>query len=237
MISDTNSPSMQRPTAARWMTFSAASPWRARAAATARRCREKVRQQLDRELESHRSARLSRLLPHRLGHRPILRSRGYPDSRARLRGEQRRLLLPRHHRRRCRGWQSALRALPFRRPRRLARHRSRPAQPGPPRARHPGALSSLRPRRRGDDGQLHHLPRQERGARNRQSAQPAGKHVRAFLAAFQQWRLPAHPRVAGAAPAGRHPERTPAHAGFHRALPDGLRPAAPSRPASRRHGH
>ena len=77
---------------------------------------------------AHRQARTCRILPHRLGHRAVLRARGNPGAGARLGGQQRGLLRPRHHRRRSRRHGPALRALPLRRARRVAGHRSRPAQ-------------------------------------------------------------------------------------------------------------
>ena len=66
----------------------------------------------------------------------------------------------------------ALRALPVGGARRVARHRSRPAERRSARARHPARLREVRPARRGDDGQRHHLPRPQRGARGGEGARP-----------------------------------------------------------------
>ena len=118
----------------------------------------------------HREARPRRLLPHRLGHRELLPAARHPRAGPRLGGQQRRLLQPRHHGGRSGRDGSAVRAVPVRRARRVARHRPRSAERRPPRARHSARVRKIRPARRGDDRQRHHLSRAERGARGRQGA-------------------------------------------------------------------
>ena len=118
----------------------------------------------------HREARPRRLLPHRLGHRQLLPAAGHPGAGARLGGQQRRVLQPGHHGRGSGGDGAALRALPLRGARRVARHRSGSAERRPARARHPARLREVRPARRGHDRQRHHLSRQERRARSGQGA-------------------------------------------------------------------
>ena len=105
---------------------------------------EKARRQIERELAAHRQARAGRLFPDRLGPRELLPARGDPGPGPRLRRQQRGLLQPRHHRRGPRGHGAALRALPLRGARRVARHRPRPAQRRPARAGDPVRLRALR---------------------------------------------------------------------------------------------
>ena len=119
---------------------------------------------------SDREARSRRLLPDRLGHRQLLPAAGHPRAGPRLGGQQRRLLQPRHHRRRSGRHGAAVRAVPVGGARRVARHRSRSAERRSARARDPARLREVRPARRGDDRQRHHLSRPERGARSRQGA-------------------------------------------------------------------
>ncbi len=78
----------------------------------------------------------------------------------------------------------------------LAGHRSRPAERRPARARDPGSLSPLRPARRGDDGECHHLSRPQRHARDGQGARPAARCARRFSRPLRQRRFPAHARAA-----------------------------------------
>ena len=85
------------------------------------------------------------------------RDHGHPRAGPRQRGQQRGLLLPRHHRGRSHRLPPALRALSQRRPQELAGHRSRSAERRSARARDPGSLPALRPPRRGHDGERHHL--------------------------------------------------------------------------------
>ena len=88
----------------------------------------------------------------------------------RLGGQQRGLLRARNHRGRRGQDGTAVRALPFRGARRMARHRSRPAQRRPAREGHPVRLSALRRTRRRDDRERHHLSHAQRRARGRQGA-------------------------------------------------------------------
>ena len=134
------------------------------------RAMSRARKQIERELAIDRETRSARLLPDRLGHRAILPRAQHPGARARLGRQQRRLLRPGHYRRRSRGHGAALRAISFRRARRMAGYRSRSSQRGPARARHSIRLRALREIGRGHDGQRHHLSRTLGGARNRQGA-------------------------------------------------------------------
>ncbi len=129
---------------------------------------DRARAQIARELESHREARSRRLLPHRLGHRQFLPAGGHPRAGARLGRQQRRLLQPRDHGRGSGRDGSAVRAIPVGGARRVARHRSRPAERRSPRARDPARLREIRQARRGDDRQRDYLSRPERGARSGQ---------------------------------------------------------------------
>ena len=137
---------------------------------------EKARAPARARARAHREARARRLLPDRLGHRALLpRARG-SWSRAAARPPTAPSATPRHHRRRPGGDGAALRALPLRGARRVARHRPRPAERRPARAGDPVRLRALRRARRGDDRERHHLPRPERRARDRQGARdPAGR--------------------------------------------------------------
>ena len=119
---------------------------------------------------SDREARSRRLLPDRLGHRQLLPPAEHPGAGPRLGGQQRRLLQPRDHRGRSDQDGAAVRALPLRRARRVAGHRSRSAERRPARARHPARLREIRPAGRGDDRQRDHLSRPQRRARGRQGA-------------------------------------------------------------------
>ncbi len=93
---------------------------------------------------SHREARSRRLLPDRLGHRQFLPAARHPRAGARLGGQQRRLLQPRHHRGRSGRHGSAVRALSVGRARRVAGHRSRSAERRPARAGHSARLREVR---------------------------------------------------------------------------------------------
>ena len=93
---------------------------------------------------SDREARSRRLLPDRLGHRQLLPAGADPRAGARLGGQQRRLLQPRHHRRRSDRDGSAVRAVPVGGARRVAGHRSRSAERRSPRARHSARLREVR---------------------------------------------------------------------------------------------
>ncbi len=53
---------------------------------------DKARAQVRARTRAHRQARLCRLLPHRLGHHPLLPAAGIPGAGARLGGQLRRLL-------------------------------------------------------------------------------------------------------------------------------------------------
>ena len=119
---------------------------------------------------AHRAARVQRIFSHRLGSRELLQSAGHPRAGTRQRGEQRGVLLPRHHRVRSHRVQAAFRAVPERGAHVVAGHRSRSAERRPPRARDPGSVPALRQTRRGDDGKRDHLPRTQRDARDRQGA-------------------------------------------------------------------
>ena len=108
---------------------------------------------------SDRETGSGRLLPDRLGHRPLLPAREHPGPGPRLGGQQRGLLRPVHHRRRPGEDGAALRTLPVRGAGRVARHRSRPALGRPAGEGDPVRLPPLRPPRRRHDRQRHHLPR------------------------------------------------------------------------------
>ena len=118
----------------------------------------------------HREARSRRLLPDCLGHRQFLPAARHPGTGPRVGRQQRRLLQPRHHGRRSGRHGPALRALPLRGARRVARHRSRPAERRPARARHPVRVPAVRRARRRDDGQCDHVSRPERRARGGEGA-------------------------------------------------------------------
>ena len=75
-----------------------------------------------------RKAQAGRLFPDRLGHRALLPRKRHPGAGPRLGRQQRGLLRARNHRGRPGRHGPAVRALPFRRARRMARHRYRPAQ-------------------------------------------------------------------------------------------------------------
>ena len=150
---------------------------------------------------SHREARSRRLLPDRLGHRQFLPAARHPRAGPRLGGQQRRLLQPRHHRGRSGRDGSAVRAVSLGRARRVARHRSRSAERRSARAGHPARLREIRPARRGDDRQCHHLSRPERGARSRQGARLRSGAGRSAREGDEQLRVRRSGRHA-AAPAG-----------------------------------
>jgi error-prone DNA polymerase len=95
----------------------------------------------------------------------------------RLGRQQRGLLCARNHRRGPGRHGSAVRTLPLRRARRMARYRYRSAQRRTARARHPARVPALRKAGRGHDRQRHHLSRPLRRAR---SGQGAG--LRSYLA-------------------------------------------------------
>ena len=97
---------------------------------------------------SDREARSRRLLPDRLGHRQFLPAAGHPRAGARVGGQQRRVLQPRHHGRRSGRHGSAVRAVPVGGARRVARHRSRSAERRSARARHSARLREVRHARR-----------------------------------------------------------------------------------------
>ncbi len=86
---------------------------------------------------SDREARAGRLFPDRLGSRELLPAAEHPRAGARLGGQQRRVLQPRHHGRGSGGHGPAVRALPLRGARGMARHRPRSAERRSARARHP----------------------------------------------------------------------------------------------------
>ena len=117
-----------------------------------------------------REAGSRRLLPDRVGHRQLLPPARHPGAGPRLGRQQRRVLQPGHHGRGSDRDGAAVRAVPVGGTRRVARHRSRSAQRRPPRAGDPARLREVRPAGRGDDGQRHHLPRAQRGARGGEGA-------------------------------------------------------------------
>ena len=119
---------------------------------------DKVRAQVEHELDADRAARLRPLLPHRARHRPLRPRPRHPLPGPRLGRQLRRLLLPRHHRRRSRPFRPALRALRQRRAQRAARHRRR-LRARAPRGGDPVRLRQVRPRPRGHDRDRHLLPR------------------------------------------------------------------------------
>ena len=94
----------------------------------------------------------------------------HPGAGPRQRRELRRVLRARNYRHRSGRNGTALRALPERKPRRVARHRPRSALRSEARAGHPICLPALRRTGRSHDRQCHHLSRQIRRARNRQGS-------------------------------------------------------------------
>ncbi len=141
---------------------------------------------------AHRKAGPGRLFPDRLGHRALLPRARHPGAGPRLGRQQRRLLRARHHRRRSGGHGPALRALPLRRARRMARHRYRSAQRRQARARHPIRLPALRQAGRGHDRQRHHLSRPLRRARG---GQGAGLRDRDASKSSPAWSAPGNGRI------------------------------------------
>ena len=87
-----------------------------------------VKRQARRRTGAHREARVLRLFFDRLGHRQFLPRKQHHGAGPRQRGEQRGLLLPRHHAGRSGEQSISLRTFPQRRPQRLAGHRSRSAE-------------------------------------------------------------------------------------------------------------
>ncbi len=130
---------------------------------------ERTRARPNRTRTRHdRKAGPARLFPDCLGHRSLLPRAQHSRSGTRLRRQQRCLLRAGNHRRRSRRHGPAFRAIPLRRTRRVARHRSRPAQRRPARARHSIRVRALRKTGRGHDRQRHHLSRPLGRSRNRQ---------------------------------------------------------------------
>ena len=113
--------------------------------------------QLDHELDDHRRTRVPRLLPHRLGHRPVLPAPGHLLPGPGLGGHVGGLLRPRHHQRRRRLPRAAVRAVPLPGARRAARHRRR-HRVGSARRGDPVRLRALRAAARRPGGQRDHLP-------------------------------------------------------------------------------
>ena len=99
----------------------------------------------------------------------------HPLSGPRLGRQQRRLLRARHHGGRCGRDGAALRALPLRGARRVARHRPRSAVGRSPRRGHPVRLPPLRRARRRHDRHRHQLPHAQRRARGRQGARAVAR--------------------------------------------------------------
>ena len=100
---------------------------------------------------------------------------------------------------------SAVRALPVRGARRVARHRSRSAERRPPRAGDPARLREIRPARRGDDRQRHHLSRPQRGARGGEGARLRAGAGRSAREGDEQLRVHRSGRLAAAADVGGRP--------------------------------
>ncbi len=143
---------------------------RGRARAMARRDRRPHAPPARTRARDHRAAQARRLLPDRMGHRAVLPRESDHGAGARLRGQQRGVLRARNHGGGCGQDGAAVRALPFRGARRMARHRPRPAQRRRSRAGDSIRLSPLRRTRRRDDRQRDHLSNEKRGARSRQGA-------------------------------------------------------------------
>ena len=122
-----------------------------------------------------------RIFPDRVGHRALLPRAGNSGPGTRLGGQQRGVLLAGNHGGRSGGNGFAVRALPQRRARRVAGHRSRSALGRPARARHPVRLPALWRARRGHDRQRDHLSRAHGGARDGQGARLRRRHGRAAL--------------------------------------------------------
>ncbi len=105
---------------------------------------DRTRHQLEHELGIIERLKLAGYFLDRLGHRPVLPRESDHGAGTRLRGQQRRVLRARYHGGGCGQDGAAVRALPFRRARRMARHRPRPAQRRRSRGGHSIRLSPLR---------------------------------------------------------------------------------------------
>ena len=112
-----------------------------------------------------------------------------------------------HHGGRSGGHGPAVRAVPLGGARRVAGHRSRPAQRRSARAGDSVRLPALRRARRGDDGQRHHLPRAQRGARGGQGARARRGAGGSAGQGDGAVRVARPGGVAGAAARGRGPRR------------------------------
>ena len=122
----------------------------------------------------------------------------------------------------------------------MARHRPRPAQRRPARARHPVRLRALRRARRGHDRERHHLPRAQR-RRARSARRSAFRRTRstgsaALLRRFEYARRPRTRSTAQLARGAASTATTRACALFARLFQRDPGPAAPPRPALGRHG-
>ena len=152
---------------------------------------------------SDREARSRRLLPDRLGHRQFLPAARHPRAGAGVGGQQRRVLQPRHHGGRSGRDGSAVRAVSLGGARRVARHRSRSAERRSARAGHSARLREVRPPRRGDDRQRHHLSRPQRRARSGEGARVRAAADRSAREGDEQLRVHRSGRHAAAPPRRR----------------------------------
>ena len=129
-----------------------------------------------------RPAGVPRLLPDRVGHRPVLRDPRHLLPGSGVGRQQCGVLGVGHHQGRRRGPGPAVRAVPVARAGRAARHRPRHRE-RPPGGGDPVRLRALRPSQRGPGGQRDHLPVPLRGARHGQGPGgrpgPAGRLVQA----------------------------------------------------------
>ena len=159
--------------------------------------------QLDHELDVIEKLGLPRLLPRRVGHRPVLQGAEHPLPGPRIRRELRGLLRAGHLPRRPGEVEPAVRALPRAGAGRAAGHRHR-HRVRPPRGGHPVRLRKARPVPRRAGRQRHHLPRRRRrsATRRRRSATVPGQQD-AFGKLVDRWG-----RVADAADRRRHPRTT-----------------------------
>ena len=184
-----------------------------------------------------RKAGARRLFPDRLGRRELLPPAGHPRPGTRFGGEQRRVLQPGHHGGRPGRHGSPVRAVPVGGARRMARHRSRPAERRPARAGDPARLREVRTPWGGDDRQRDHLSRPQRRARGRQDARLRRRAGRSAREGDEPLRVHRSGRHAPA-PSGVGRSRCEFQSGpdVRAAVGRDAGSAAPSRPAFGRHG-
>ena len=147
------------------------------AATLSQRSKPKVRYALDRELEFTAELRYAKyfLTIHEIVALRPLQRHSVPG--ARLGGELRHLLLPRHHRGRPREGQSSVRAFRFQGTQRTAGHRRR-LRARAARRGDPAHLHQIWSSPRRHDGDRHPLSRSQRDPRSRQGIRIIGRHRR-----------------------------------------------------------